>query len=245
MLSTEREYKIYRHTNIHNGKVYIGITKQDVEKRWQNGHGYEGTYFGRAINKYGWNGFKHEILISGLTTDEACGAEKLLIKLHKSDSREFGYNICEGGQTGDNLQPHYGAENCRAVSVRRINPETKEVVLFNTTKDAVNEMDINHRGISKACRGLCKTYMGYVWEYDSIDFEKPKKLPRGKHLHKYREVKIKMIEPNGEIREFESMLEASRELGIRANNIARYVSGERHDASGRRWFRDALDEKAD
>ena len=36
-----REYSVYKHT-FPNGKVYIGITKQNPLKRWRNGTGYKG-----------------------------------------------------------------------------------------------------------------------------------------------------------------------------------------------------------
>lgn len=68
MLSAKQnEYCIYRHTNKVNGKVYIGLTKQKPERRWQKGHGYIGTLFGNAIGKYGWDNFEHEIVAEGLT----------------------------------------------------------------------------------------------------------------------------------------------------------------------------------
>lgn len=35
----ERNYKVYIHTNKLNNKKYIGITKQDPERRWKNGWG--------------------------------------------------------------------------------------------------------------------------------------------------------------------------------------------------------------
>lgn len=46
-------YTVYKHT-CPNGKVYIGITKRNVEKRWLNGKGYERQpHFYNAILKYG------------------------------------------------------------------------------------------------------------------------------------------------------------------------------------------------
>lgn len=56
-------------------------------------------YFMRAINKYGWNNIKHEILFQGLTKLEAENKEIELIDLYKSDQREYGYNIQHGGSS--------------------------------------------------------------------------------------------------------------------------------------------------
>lgn len=91
-------YFVYKHTSP-SGKIYIGITCQNPEKRWLNGNGYTGNdYFMKAIHKYGWNNFKHEILFSGLTKDEACRKEIELISKYKSNQRKFGYNISAGGE---------------------------------------------------------------------------------------------------------------------------------------------------
>lgn len=79
-------------------KYYIGITSQAVNKRWKNGKGYKSSpYFYNAIQKYGWNNFEHNILFTDLNEEEAKLKEKELIKLYKSNIREFGYNRTEGG----------------------------------------------------------------------------------------------------------------------------------------------------
>ena len=73
------------HTNTINNKKYIGITGQNPpERRWRNGgSGYSHSgYFRNAINKYGWENFTHEILISELTFEEACELEKYYIKFY-------------------------------------------------------------------------------------------------------------------------------------------------------------------
>ena len=77
----EKTWCVYVHTNMINGKKYVGITSQNPKHRWQaDGSGYKTQlYFWRAIQKYGWNNFKHEILLQNETLDYACQAEKCLI----------------------------------------------------------------------------------------------------------------------------------------------------------------------
>ena len=64
-------YSVYIHL-FPNNKVYIGITKQKPEHRWNNGKGYKNNdYLANAILKYGWNNIEHKILYSNLTKEEA------------------------------------------------------------------------------------------------------------------------------------------------------------------------------
>jgi predicted GIY-YIG superfamily endonuclease len=93
-------YCVYKHT-FPNGKVYIGITGQSPEKRWRHGFGYtHNSHLKYAIAKYGWENVKHEILFDGLTKEDACRREIELIAEHKSNQREFGYNMSTGGEQG-------------------------------------------------------------------------------------------------------------------------------------------------
>lgn len=96
----EINYCVYKHTSPSN-KVYIGITSLEPRKRWLNGKGYiKNKYFYRAIEKYGWENIKHEILFNGLTKEEACQKEIELINLFKSNQKEYGYNLSSGGESG-------------------------------------------------------------------------------------------------------------------------------------------------
>lgn len=88
---------VYVHTNIFNGKRYVGITSRTPEQRWRNGLGYRGGSFELAINKYGWDGFTHEILFSELTEEQAKQKEIELIRAFRSNQRDFGYNLTDGG----------------------------------------------------------------------------------------------------------------------------------------------------
>ena len=90
-------YYVYKHTNKVNNKVYIGITSMEPNKRWANGNGYSGQRFGYAILKYGWDGFKHEVLYSGLSELQAKILEVSLIYFYNSTNPKYGYNVSEGG----------------------------------------------------------------------------------------------------------------------------------------------------
>ena len=90
-----KKWIVYKHTSP-SGKVYIGITSNSPEKRWNHGRNYSGNqYFTNAILKYGWNNFKHEIVASNLSVDEAKAMETSLIKLYKD--KKISYNISAGG----------------------------------------------------------------------------------------------------------------------------------------------------
>lgn len=93
-----KKYIIYKHTSP-SDKVYIGITCQSVERRWRDGKGYElQKYFYRAIEKYGWDNFKHEILYENLEERQAKVLEMSLIFYYDSTNPKLGYNLTKGGE---------------------------------------------------------------------------------------------------------------------------------------------------
>ena len=105
MAMDTKEYCVYAHINKINGKMYIGQTCNKLKVRWKNGEGYKGSIcFYSAIKKYGWDNFEHEIIASHLTKEEANNFEKLLIKALKTQSKQYGYNVCDGGNTQNSMQ---------------------------------------------------------------------------------------------------------------------------------------------
>ena len=93
----KNSFIVYKHT-CPNNKVYIGITKVNPVKRWRKGEGYiNNTHFYRAIQKYGWDYIKHEIVCSELSEEEAKKIEIALIAAYNSNNPLYGYNQTLGG----------------------------------------------------------------------------------------------------------------------------------------------------
>ena len=98
----DQQFIVYIHTNNINGKKYVGITSQCEKNRWRLGAGYKNQpVFYKAIIKYGWENFSHEIVANNLTIKEAKELEKTLIaKYHTyvNDPLGGGYNASIGGE---------------------------------------------------------------------------------------------------------------------------------------------------
>lgn len=95
------DYCVYKHTNILNNKVYIGLTNKKPEDRWGiGGSGYDKQYFGKVIHEEGWDNFCHEVCYEHLSLDEAIWLERQLIYDYDANSLEHGYNRTDGGEFG-------------------------------------------------------------------------------------------------------------------------------------------------
>lgn len=98
----ERTGCIYKHTNlIHDNYSYIGQTICDVNHRWENGNGYKDCIvFYRAIQKYGWDNFSHEIIEDNIPIEQLDEREAYWIKYYHTyihDPECCGYNMTAGG----------------------------------------------------------------------------------------------------------------------------------------------------
>lgn len=104
-MNNNKKYIIYRHTSP-SGKCYIGQTCQKITIRSglkgqnytyvYNNKRYKQPIIAAAINKYGWENFKHEVLFEGLNKVSAYLIEKDLIYYYKSINKS--YNITDGGE---------------------------------------------------------------------------------------------------------------------------------------------------
>lgn len=165
------DYYVYKHTTP-NGKVYVGITKQNPYNRWLNGHGYKNSkYFFNAILKYGWINITHEILESGLTQQQANLAEQKYIKLYKSNDSKFGYNLQPGGDV------HTIKDTTSMKKLKHGNNQGEPVLVFNLNNEYIGEFASSYQAakilncdqahIRKCCQhkeGRTQ-HKGYIFKY--------------------------------------------------------------------------------
>ena len=126
----ENIYVVYKHTNLLNRKIYIGITSQSLKNRCgKNGIGYkECPFFYNAIKKYGWDNFKHEILYKNLTKEEAEQKEIELIAEYNSNNSDYGYNIANGGNCKGTMAEETKIKISIAQKGKRLSEEHKKKI---------------------------------------------------------------------------------------------------------------------
>lgn len=227
------KYTVYRHKSP-SGKMYVGITKLKPENRWNNGDGYQSQpKFFNAIKKYGWDNFKHEVLLKGLTREQAEYAEKLFIRYW--DSIAKGYNIEGGG-----------------IRHKEVSKETR-LKMSNSHMGKNNFMYGKHhtektkQKISKANKGknIGKNNPNYGKKHTKETRNKISKANKGKIIPK--DVKDKISASLGKevamidkkemkiISIYKSTREAERMTGIPHTNIGECCREKRRSAGGYIW----------
>lgn len=148
----EQSYELYCHTNRINGKQYVGITKRGSEKRWgANGSRYKGQALGYAIEKYGWDAFEHEVLLTGLTKEQAEEEERRLIK-ELGTMVPNGYNLTSGGNLGCDFS-NETKEKLRAVHLGKPKSESVKAKVSAAHKGKIVSQE-TRRKISEARKGI-------------------------------------------------------------------------------------------
>lgn len=124
-----KKYIIYLHKNNINKKFYIGQTCQDVKNRWRNGQGYKKqTEFYKDIELYGWDNFKHEILLENIPQNEVDEKETFFIELFKATNPKYGYNILKRNYSKVHFSDLWENEKYREKIIKKLTEQrnTKE-----------------------------------------------------------------------------------------------------------------------
>lgn len=135
-------YSVYKHT-APNGKIYIGITSKSPEERWKAGY-RSNKHFTYAINKYGWENIKHEVLFNNFTKEQAEQKEIELIALYNSTNPDKGYNIAKGGHSNSGYKHSVETKNKIRKSLLGVK-HSKERVLKNSNAKKAAWKDETYR----------------------------------------------------------------------------------------------------
>lgn len=95
-----RKFKVYLITNLKNGTQYVGVTIQDLRQRWsQHCNTIQPNKLYPAIQEYGVENFKMEVIFQATDIDTMIGIEDYFIKYYNTLSPN-GYNLRDGGVYG-------------------------------------------------------------------------------------------------------------------------------------------------
>lgn len=132
-------YKLYRLVSP-EGKMYFGITKNTLPRRWQNGLGYQcNTALYQDILNYGWTNFTHELVGEWEDKDEAAYHEAYNILMNHTYVPNWGYNNYINKET-----------------IARIYYTMYEVVetgeIFRTQEEIAKRLGVSSVSVSKAIK---------------------------------------------------------------------------------------------
>ena len=229
-------YTVYKHTSP-SGKLYIGITSKQPEKRWSAGNGYRKCpRFYKAIRKYGWQNIQHEILAEGLTKEEAEAMEIELIKEHRTTDARFGYNIENGGNT---IGTH-SEETLRKISAGNKGKIVSEEAKQKHRESIKGKLDgeknpffgRHHTEETKEKQSeFMKGNAFFKGHHHSEEFREWK----SRQMHdKYKEGgnprcrAVEAVTPEGtKVNEYYSLREAARNEGITPSTLCEYIKKQR------------------
>ncbi len=208
-------YILYVHINKTNGKRYVGITSNRPAQRWHRGGGYKDQRrFYSAIQHYGWDGFEHIILASGLSKEEAERREEETIREYKSNDLRYGYNIENGGvihKLSDEQKEHL-----RQVQLGRTHSE-----------ETKRKMSESHKGVSSS----------WLIGRKASDATRQKMSDHRKGSRNPRAVAVRQYSLDGTfIAQYDYMEKAKEAVGVKkSTHISQCCAGKRNKAYGYVW----------
>lgn len=241
-MENRKLYCVYMHRNKINDKKYIGITCRKPEHRWgKDGHSYKGQVFKKAIEKYGWNNFDHVILFNELSAEDAYKKEQELIKLYKSNQKEFGYNLSAGGEHGSTGY----LNNSMSIVVYQYDLDGNFIAEYPSLSEAERVTGISNSSISSCCKGK-QMYTGeFQWSYTKVD-KMPKidkhQLISDKVRKKGKPVYCYDMDGNF-IKKYNSARIASEETNTNQSQINVCCSGRTRYSNNFQWFYEYMGNK--
>ena len=226
---------VYEITNLINGKKYIGkrSCKCLIEEDKYMG---SGKSLIKALNKYGYNNFKKEILKICNTEQEAYEMEKYFIKKFNAvESREY-YNIRDGGQgfSSEDSKRLWENEDFRLKCSGRVISKETRIKISNSLKANPNA-SIGMKGKTHTIEARNKISLAHKGRKLSDDHKK-KISEISKKRYKETDMSEKMIE--GLLRKWENEDFKKKMSNIHKGN--KYMFGKKHTEASKIKMSEAL-----
>lgn len=235
-MGTTKKYLIYRHSNKINGGIYIGQTCLEPIKRWgTNGEGYKKCpYFYRAIKKYGWDNFEHDILFESFIADEIDDKEQWWISYYKNIPNQIVYNLDSGGSVNKTHSKETRQKISNSLKGHKQSQEAKEKISKANKGRLSGKNNPNYgkhlsvetrKKIANANMG--RTHSEEVKKKFS-EMRQGKKHPRALAILQYS------LDGNF-INKWDYIRQASNALGVDHSNISACCKGKQKTAYGYVW----------
>lgn len=163
--------KIYKTTNLLNGKVYVGKSIHN-NKSYLGG----GVCLRRAMQKYGKENFVCETVVEGYFNNNLLNElERHYIRIYSPPISKKSYNISPGGDGGSIAQPK---------KVCQYTLNGKFIKRWENCKHVEQELNINSKDVHGCCNDSQYTCKGFIFLWESDDISK--------RIYKIKQGRLKM-----------------------------------------------------
>lgn len=254
---------VYIFVNKTNSKVYIGKTVDSYLGRWKehkNLIGKSSKYFYKSLEKYGWFGFDRFVIYQTpiIKDREECDIlildkEMYYIKTFKSNDRNFGYNLTEGGdgpvgmkhsETTKKLlsEKHsgthhwkYGTKNIGGISILQFDLDFNLIKEWPSIKEVERELGYKSNIIGRVCNRYSDSAYGFVWVKKAEYFEGYLEKYHSRAKCKSNDRAVLQYDFAGNfIKEYISAAEAGKALG--GKTVAGAANGKEKQFHGYLWI---------
>ena len=223
------KYIIYMYV-FPNGKRYIGKTQNSLSRR--QGHQWNRykncQLLWRAIQKYGTENIKTEILFEGVLTDEeASEKERFFIAQFKTNANryrnpQYGYNLTDGG---DGLVGWHPTEERYKQMMEQLEKANEVRLKQGVSEESRKKMSESHKGLRTGYKmpEETKKKIGIANSLENISEETRRRKSKA-HMKPV----IAINKEDGTTIIFNSRSEVAEYFGVRESAVTRWIDGTRN-----------------
>jgi group I intron endonuclease len=176
-MQNNKIHSVYQITNKVNGKIYIGYTSVNPNRRWTEHKQIENGLRNRmplafALRKHGVASFEFEVLYQSKHQQDALDKEEYFIKETSSQKKTIGYNVRSGG-----VAPSFNQKKGREHHWygRRHKPETIEK-MRESASGIQEEATCPHCGKTGGISGMTRWHFDNCRSKDETSLFHPKNI---------------------------------------------------------------------